>query len=121
MKKWLSVTASAVLMFSVVGCDSNNDSNAKHSKPLDISIIHVNDTHSHLSSETYSLSFDGVKTYTEIGGYSRVVSKIKELQSSKTNPLTLNAGDTFQGTLYYSLFKGEADIPILNQTTTKIS
>lgn len=116
MKKWFSSAACAVLIFSFVGCstDSNNDLNVTKSKPLDISIIHVNDTHSHLSSETYPLRFNGVKTYTEIGGYPRVVTKIKELQNSKTNPLTLNAGDTFQGTLYYSLFKGKADSAVLN-------
>lgn len=87
---------------------------ALQKSPLEISIIHVNDTHSHLASDSYSLTFDGVTTEVELGGYPRVVSKIKELQGSKTNPLTLNAGDTFQGTLYYSLFKGEADSDMLN-------
>ena len=109
MNKCLNLVASIALTLSVVGC-----SDTQKSKPLDISIIHVNDTHSHLASETYSLHFDGKKTYTEIGGYPRVVSKIKELQTTKTNPLTLNAGDTFQGTLYYSLFKGKADSAMLN-------
>jgi len=90
---------------------------ALQSDPLSISVIHVNDTHSHLVSESYSLEMNGVKTYVELGGYPRVVSKIKELQGSKINPLTLNAGDTFQGTLYYSLFKGKADSDMLNMIT----
>ena len=81
-----------------------------------LSILHVNDTHSHLASETMKLKFNGVSTYTEVGGYPRVISKINDLQARGLNTLTLNAGDTFQGTLYYSLFKGEADSAMLNMT-----
>ncbi len=120
-------TLFSMIVFS--GCKSNNNSpvnilnpiisetNNSQKENFTLSIIHINDTHSHLDSETYSLSFDGVTTYTEIGGYPRVVSKIKELQDSKINTLTLNAGDTFQGTLYYSLFKGKADSDMLNMIT----
>jgi len=81
---------------------------------LNVSIIHVDDQHSHLESESTTLSFGDYDVSVEIGGYPRVVTKIKELQASKTNTLTLNAGDTFQGTLYYSLFKGEADAAMFN-------
>ena len=86
----------------------------KNSGDFELHIAHIDDTHSHISSETYSLYFDDVKTYTEIGGYGRVVSKIKEIQNTKKNVLTLNAGDTFQGTMYYSLFEGDADAKMLN-------
>jgi len=81
---------------------------------LSLSIIHVNDAHSHLDSETMKLKFDGVSTYTQVGGYARMKTKIDALQASKPNSLTLNAGDIFQGTLYYSLFKGEADAAMIN-------
>lgn len=99
------------IIFGMNGC---SHSQGERSEALSISIIHVNDTHSHLASESYSLTFNGVSTEVELGGYPRVVSKIKELQNSKINPLTLNAGDTFQGTLFYSLFKGDADSDMLN-------
>ena len=128
MKKLLSiVTASVVTSLLIVGCGNNNNGNDNNttqdnnetnqttvSKPLDISIIHINDTHSHVAAENTSLYFEGQKVKVDIGGYPRVVSKIKELQANKTNPLTLNAGDTFQGTLYFTLFKGAADIDMLN-------
>lgn len=38
-----------------------------------------------------------------IGGYARAVTVIKHLQKSRVNPIYLNAGDNFQGTLWYSL------------------
>jgi 5'-nucleotidase len=134
MKKLLNIVAASLLLsIFIVGCsddegvlssqsnlsqasdDNNSDTaNTETSKPLDISIIHINDTHSHVAAENTSLYFDGQKVKVDIGGYPRVVTKIKELQSSKTNPLTLNAGDTFQGTLYFTLFKGAADIDMMN-------
>jgi len=118
MKKLLSiVTTSVVASLLIVGCgndNNNNDNNTTVSKPLDISIIHINDTHSHVAAENTSLYFEGQKVKVDIGGYPRVVTKIKALQGSKTNPLTLNAGDTFQGTLYFTLFKGAADIDMMN-------
>lgn len=83
-------------------------------KELELCIIHINDTHSHLASESYVLEFDGIKTYVDIGGVSRVASKIKSLQNSSKNTLTLNAGDTFQGTLYFTYFNGKADASMLN-------
>lgn len=82
---------------------------------FNLSVIHVNDTHSHLDSDAMALSINGVSTQVKMGGYPRMVTKIKELEKANTNTLTLNAGDTFQGTLYYSLFKGDADAAMLNQ------
>ncbi len=87
----------------------------KAHKPLSVSIIHVNDTHSHLASETMSLYFNGHKTYTPIGGFPRLASKIKALQESEKNPITLHAGDVIQGTLYYTLFKGAPDALMMDQ------
>ena len=60
------------------------------------------------------LKVDGVKTYMQIGGYARMVNQLKKLKAKKPNSLILNAGDTFQGTLFYSLFKGKADAKALN-------
>lgn len=117
MKKISMVTSALIAVISINGCGISDESESSEnnvSAPLALSIFHVNDTHSHLSSETVSLTLDGTDTKAQMGGYPRVVTKIKELQASKTNTLTLNAGDTFQGTLYYSLFKGKADSDMLN-------
>ncbi len=86
-----------------------------HHKAITTTIIHVNDTHSHLASETMSLKFNGHKTYTQIGGFPRLASKIKSLQESAKNPITIHAGDVIQGTLYYTLFKGKPDAVMMDQ------
>ena len=79
-----------------------------------LSIFHLNDIHSHITSESMSFKIDGVKTYMPVGGYARVYNKLNALKKEKPNSLILNAGDTFQGTLFYSLFKGKADAAALN-------
>ena len=44
-----------------------------------------------------------------IGGMARVAAKLSELKAGSDNSLVLHAGDAVQGTLYYTLFKGEAE------------
>lgn len=77
-------------------------------------LIHLNDHHSHLVEENYTLKFDGVTTQVKLGGFARVAAKINELRNSLENPLVLHSGDAFQGTLYYTLFKGDADVELMN-------
>ena len=51
-----------------------------------------------------------------IGGYARVVSKVRELKAAKAhlNPIYLNAGDNFQGTLWYNIYRWNATSHFLN-------
>jgi 5'-nucleotidase/UDP-sugar diphosphatase len=77
-------------------------------------LIHINDHHSHLVEENYDLEFDGVKTRIKLGGFARIATKIKELRNRFENPMVFHIGDAFQGTVYYSSFKGEADVKLMN-------
>jgi 5'-nucleotidase/UDP-sugar diphosphatase len=79
-----------------------------------LNIIHINDHHSHLESETYKLFFDDVETKVQLGGLPRVATKIKQLRTSLKNPLVLHAGDALQGTIFYTLYKGDADVALMN-------
>ena len=89
-----------------------------------LTILHVNDHHSHLEEESFSLdtadlpfnlsSTDEVTvTY---GGYPRIVSLVNSLQAASTTDglLKLHAGDALTGTLYYSFYRGEADAAMMN-------
>lgn len=49
-----------------------------------------------------------------IGGYARVVSKVKELLETEPNPIYLNAGDNFQGTLWYNIGRWNVTVQFLN-------
>ena len=48
------------------------------------------------------------------GGYARIKTKVDELRSAHPDHLWLNAGDEFQGTLFYSFYKGEKIGIVLN-------
>jgi 5'-nucleotidase / UDP-sugar diphosphatase len=48
------------------------------------------------------------------GGFPRVTAKIKELESRLDNVVKVHAGDAITGTLFYTLFKGEADAALMN-------
>lgn len=51
-----------------------------------------------------------------IGGYARVVTAVKMLmeQQKDLNPVYLNAGDNFQGTLWYNMFRWNVTSYFLN-------
>lgn len=49
------------------------------------------------------------------GGIARIATIVKKLKRIRTNPIFLNAGDSFQGTLYYDLFKGNITAQFMNK------
>ncbi len=77
---------------------------------LELSIIHINDIHAH---------FEEVNEYTGrcraedavanrcYGGFGRIYTKVRELREQEPDSLFLNAGDFYQGTIWYTLFKYE--------------
>lgn len=51
---------------------------------------------------------------TCIGGYARAITVIKNLLRMRKNPIYLNAGDNFTGTLWYSLGRWNVTSYFLN-------
>ena len=101
------------LVLTISACSSASSDNQP--EPLTLSIIHLNDTHSHLDVlSNEELYFDGVKTRTDLGGAARMKTAIDVLSMDNENTLILHAGDAVQGTLYYTAFNGEADFVLLN-------
>ncbi|HEY0868673.1 MAG TPA: 5'-nucleotidase C-terminal domain-containing protein [Fimbriimonas sp.] len=74
--------------------------------PLTLTLIHTNDLHAHVDPVKV-----GKGTY---GGYARQITLINQLKATKKNPLVLNGGDTFQGTLYFNVYNGLADAAFMN-------
>ncbi len=80
---------------------------AGHAKPdFTLTVLHTNDIHARVES-----SIVARKPY---GGYAKMATLIKRYRATDPNPLVLNAGDTFQGTLYYNVYKGLADVHLMN-------
>ena len=82
----------------------------------DLTILHINDHHSHLEPDSrMSLKLSGKSTRVRSGGMPAVVAKIKELEASNENVLKLHSGDAISGSLFFTLFKGEADAALMNE------
>ena len=83
--------------------------------PMTLSVLHVNDTHSHLEPVPSSLKLAGEKTYLEMGGFARLATKARQIRAQHENVLLLHGGDAVQGTLYFTRFLGAADFELLNR------
>ncbi|KAG9252994.1 Metallo-dependent phosphatase-like protein [Emericellopsis atlantica] len=72
-----------------------------------VSFFHVNDVHAHL--DEFSSSGTDCTEPEEgcYGGYARIKTKVTELKEEHPENLWLNAGDEFQGTLFYSFYGPE--------------
>ena len=81
-----------------------------------VNLLHINDHHSHLEADDddIDLGTSGGEFEYDFGGFPRVAAKIAELESTVENPVKIHAGDAITGTLYYTLFKGEADAAMMN-------
>ena len=81
----------------------------------DITILHMNDHHSHLQAdEGVDLVLAGQTTRVRSGGFPALIAKAKALSAGREDVLTLHAGDAITGDLYYTLFKGAADAALMN-------
>lgn len=69
-------------------------------------LLHVNDTHDRIEPTIIQ-----GKPY---GGMTRLGTLIAQYRKSDPNPLFLHAGDAFQGTFYFNVYEGLADVAFLN-------
>ncbi len=73
-------------------------------------ILHTNDTHSQL--EPYRADD---KYNANMAGIVRRAALIREVRSKEPNVLVVDAGDFVQGTPYFNLFHGEAEVRLMNK------
>ncbi|WP_234553771.1 bifunctional metallophosphatase/5'-nucleotidase [Thermus caliditerrae] len=70
-----------------------------------LTLVHTNDTHAHLEPVELTLSGQKVK----VGGVAQRIAFFDRLRAGRKNLLFLDAGDVFQGTLYFNQYRGLAD------------
>ncbi len=73
----------------------------------DLVILHTNDTHSNIEPVASGRN-------KGLGGFQRRANFIQSVRDSVQNVLLLDAGDYNQGTPYFTLFKGEAEVMLYN-------
>jgi len=78
-------------------------------KQKHITILHTNDTHSHV--EPFESSH---YKYANKGGVARRATLVENIRKENQNTLLLDAGDIFQGTPYFNYFGGELEFKLMS-------
>lgn len=65
-----------------------------------------------MNSDTTNACKTGEKC---VGGFARIVTMVRHLKETLQNPIYLNAGDNFQGTLWFNILGGNFTAMVLNQ------
>lgn len=93
-----------VLVFSI--------STAHGQKTKELTILHTNDTHSCI----YPLSENLADTMLAgRGGFLRRIAMLKEERAKDPDLLYFDSGDFSQGSPYYSIYKGDVEVGLMNR------
>lgn len=82
---------------------------AEYISPVKLTILHTNDTHSRMEP----FPMDGGRNQG-MGGVAARAELIKQIRAAEEHVLLLDAGDIFQGTPYFNLYKGEPEIKAMS-------
>ncbi len=83
-----------------------------------LTILHTNDVHAHVDQFTQYGSFcsdEDAAAGNCFGGVARRATKISEIQAQGGNTILIDAGDAFQGTLFFTQYKGAAAQHFMNR------
>jgi 5'-nucleotidase len=109
----LTITGALTLM-SLSACQTPPVSPRGPVGGFEIRIAHINDHHSNLEPHAdFEIVVAGVPTRVEAGGFPRLTALFKA-QAGNANLLKIHAGDAMTGTLYHTLYTGEADAALMN-------
>lgn len=97
-------------LFIIIALLSGLTANARKQKQL--VILHTNDTHSTIMPINEQM---GNKNLAGRGGFLRRVSMVKEQRQQHPGLLLIDSGDFSQGSGYYTLFKGEVEVGLMNE------
>ena len=86
--------------------------NAEAKKHRQLVILHTNDTHSTIVPVNPNIDN---KEIAGRGGFLRRVNMVKEQRRQHPDLLLFDSGDFSQGSGYYTLFKGEVEVGLMNQ------
>lgn len=75
-------------------------------EPFDLTILHINDLHAHFDpTDPYGARCRPGTEMRCVGGAARQLHLVRKLRAAHPASILLNAGDNFQGTPWYSVFK----------------
>ncbi|XP_050355013.1 apyrase-like isoform X1 [Nymphalis io] len=80
----------------------------------ELNIVHYNDFHARFVETSPSGNVCNPSAAPCIGGFARLTTLIREAVQEEPDSLVLNAGDTFQGTIWYNLLRWNVTQDFMN-------
>ena len=103
-RQFIQQTSAAAALTSLGGLAAFTTKQPKH-----ITILHTNDTHSHI--EPFEASHH---KHANKGGVARRASVVERIRRENPHTLLLDAGDIFQGTPYFNYYGGELEFKLMS-------
>jgi len=103
-----------LLVFFIYALAGNALASSPRGDDFTLTILHLNDTHSHLDPSIISYTCENRSYKAELGGFSYLGTVVNDLRREEGHLLFLHGGDMVQGTLYFTKYQGQADIDLLN-------
>ena len=107
-----------------IGISESSSTEIKlNKKTIKIKLVHINDTHSHFECSPLQMQLPieqkKIKVNAACGGYSLLDSFVTKqrviAKEEEAGFLFLHAGDSFEGSIYFSCFQGLSNAQILNE------
>lgn len=105
-RNFIQQTVSSSAFLSLGGLTLSSFSTKKTKK---ITILHTNDTHSHIDPFPANHPKN-----PGMGGAARRANAIQKIRQEEENVLLLDAGDIFQGTPYFNYYGGELEFKLMS-------
>ncbi len=111
-REFLSAAAktAALLPASTLGANFLLNEALARSATTQVTLLHTNDVHSRIEP----FPSDAGKLAGQ-GGFARRLALVENFRSQHENVLLLDAGDYFQGTPYFNLYKGKLEIELMSK------
>lgn len=110
---FIQKTATGTALLSIGSLSLSSFTTTKTKK---LTILHTNDTHSHIDAFPVNHS-----KYSGQGGVARRASVIDKIRQEEENVLLLDAGDIFQGTPYFNYYGGELEFKLMSMLNYDIA
>jgi 5'-nucleotidase/UDP-sugar diphosphatase len=121
-RRFLTVAGASLVVASGDGLASFSMSTARAQGTFKLNILHINDMHSRVESISRFNSTCSTEDEGEgkcFGGFGRLATKVwqrrKEIEDAGENVITLDAGDQFQGSLFYTTYRGKVEGEFMNK------
>jgi 5'-nucleotidase / UDP-sugar diphosphatase len=117
-RRFLTVGGTSLVL---AGGGSFRVSSARAGEGARLAVLHINDLHSRVEqvgASDASCSAEAAADGECFGGYARLATLIRERRAAREAEglpvVTLDAGDQFQGSLFYTTYRGQAEVAFMN-------